>query len=73
MMDNGTLRRVWWFDSRTQEWRFFDPDPDLAPFNTLETVNLAAIPPVVVVVSLSRGQTFRGQSLYRGWNYILLR
>ena len=70
---NETLNRIWWLDSQTQEWKFFDPDPELAPFNTLETVNLAASPPVVVVVSVSRGQRFREQSLYRGWNYMVLR
>ena len=73
MVENGTLNRVWWLDSRTQEWKLFDPDPELAPFNTLETVNLATSPPVVVVVTASRGQSFRGQNLYRGSNYIVLR
>ena len=70
---SGALQRAWWLDSRTQEWRFFDPDPELAAFNTLSTVNLAAIPPVVVAVNVTSGQTFRGRTLYRGWNYIVLR
>ena len=73
LVDNRTLGRVWWLNSLTQEWKFFDSNPELAPFNTLEAVNLAASPPVVVIVSVSRGQTFRGQSLYRGLSYILLR
>ena len=73
LAENGTLDRVWWLDSRTQQWRFFDPDPKLLDFNTFDTVNLAASPPVVAVVNVSRGQKFRGQSLFRGWNYVLLR
>ena len=73
LAENGTLDRVWWLDSRTQQWKFFDPDPKLLDFNTFDTVNLAASPPVVAVVNVSRGQKFRGQSLFRGWNYVLLR
>ncbi len=73
LIGNRTLERVWWLDSRTQEWKFFDPDPALAAFNTLSTVNLAANPPVVVAVNVSRGQRFRGQTLFRGWNYVVLR
>ena len=26
---SGALKRVWWLDSRTQEWKFYDPDPDI--------------------------------------------
>ncbi len=73
LIGNRTLERAWWLDSRTQEWKFFDPDPDLAAFNTLSAVNLAANPPTVVAVNVSRGQRFRGQTLFRGWNYVLLR
>ncbi len=73
VISRGTLERIWWLDSRTREWRFFDPDPELAAFNTLSTVNLAAIPPVVVAVDVTSGQTFRGRTLFRGWNYIVLR
>ena len=69
----GTLERIWWLDSRTQEWKLFDPNPDLAAFNTLSTVDLASDPPTVVVVNVSRGQRFRGQTLFRGWNYVVLR
>ncbi len=73
LIGNRTLERVWWLDSRTQEWKFFDPDPALAAFNTFSTVNLAANPPVVMAVNVSRGQRFRGQTLFRGWNYVVLR
>ena len=70
---SGALNRVWWLDSRTQEWKFYDPDPDLAAFNTLTTINLTANPPVVAAVSVSRQTEFRGRTLYPGWNYIVLR
>ena len=70
---DGTLERIWWLDSRAQEWKFFDPDPELAAFNTLSTVDLASDPPTVVAVNVSRGQRFRGQTLFRGWNYVVLR
>ena len=45
MASAGLLKRVWWLDSRTQEWRFYDPDPQLAPFNTLSAIDLSANPP----------------------------
>ena len=70
---SGTLERVWWLDSRTQQWKFYDPAPQFAAFNTLETVDLAADTPVVLAVSVTRKQEFRGQTLYRGWNYMAMR
>ncbi len=60
-------------DSRTQDWKFFDPDPALAQFNTLTTVILAANPPVMLVISVSSQTEFRGQTLYRGSNYVVMR
>ena len=73
LIENRTLQRVWWLDSRTQRWLFFDPDPALAAFNTISTLNLAANPPVVLMVKVSRGQVFRGQDLFPGWNHVLIR
>ena len=29
--DSGVLQRVWWLNSRTQEWQFYDPEPRFAP------------------------------------------
>ncbi len=69
----GALQRVWWLDSRTQEWKFYDPDPDFAAFNTLTTIDQAANPPVVLAVGVSRQTEFRGRTLYRGWNYVVMR
>ena len=73
LVDEGTLTRVWRLDSRTQRWQFYDPDPAVAVFNTLHTVNLGAVPPVVVSVNVTRTQEFRGQTLHRGWNHVILR
>ena len=70
---SGVLQRVWWLDSRTQEWTFYDPDPAFAQFNTLTSVDLTANPPVVLAISVSSRQEFRGRTLYRGWNYVVMR
>ena len=73
LIANGTLGRVWWLDSRNQEWRVFDPRPELAPFNTLQQVDLNASPPTVLAVNVTRPQQFRGVPLYPGWNYLVMR
>ena len=73
LIKNRTLRRIWWFDSRNQEWKFFDPKPELECFNTLNTIDLSSNPPVVLVVQVSRQQDFRGNKLHAGWNHIVIR
>ena len=73
LADSGVLQRVWWLDSRTQEWKFYNPDPAFAAFNTLTTIDLAANPPVVLAVGVSRQAEFRSRTLYRGWNYVVMR
>ena len=73
LIANGSLGRVWWLDSRSQAWQVFDPRPQLAPFNTLRQIDLSASPPAVVAVSVTSRQQFRGQTLYPGWNYVVLR
>ena len=73
LIRNGTLERVWWLDSKNQRWVFFDPDPRFLRFNKLENVDLAANPPVVLAVGVKRRTEFRGQTLYRGWNYVVMR
>ena len=72
LIANGSLGRVWWFDSRSQAWRVFDPEPQLAPFNTLRQIDLATYPPPVVSVSVTSRQQFRGRTLYPGLNYVVL-
>ena len=54
LADSGVLQRVWWLNSRTQQWLFYDPDPQFTAFNTLTTIDLAANPPVVLAISVSR-------------------
>ena len=73
MADSGVLQRVWWLNSRTQQWQFYDPDPRFAPFNTLSNVDLGANPPVVLAIRVDRRTEFRGRTLYRGWNYVVMR
>ena len=73
LADSGVLQRVWWLDAQTQEWKFYNPDPAFAGFNTLTTIDLAANPPVVLAVRVSRQTEFRGRTLYRGSNYLVLR
>ena len=66
-------QQVWWLDSRTQEWLFYDPDPRFVAFNMLTTIDLTANPPAVLGMGLDRRTEFRGRTLYRGWNYVVLR
>ena len=73
LADSGVLQRVWWLNNRTQEWLFYDPDPAFESFNTLTTIDLSANPTVVLAISMSRQQEFRGRTLYPGWNYVVMR
>ena len=73
MADSSALQRVWWLNDRTQQWQLYDSDPRFAPYNTLSTVDLAANPPVVQAISVDRRTEFRGRTLYRGWNYVVMR
>ena len=60
LITNRSLATIWWFDSRNQEWKFFDPDPRLSPFNSLTALDVGSNPPAVVAVRVSRGQQFLG-------------
>ena len=73
LANSGLLQRVWWLDSRTQEWKFYDPDPQFTVFNTLTTIDMGANPPVVLAVGVDRRTEFRGRTLYRGWNHVVMR
>ena len=61
---------VWYLDGATQTWSFYDPDPEVAAFNTLVEVSSGD----VVSVVLSAGDTveFQGYTLYAGRNPICL-
>ena len=73
MANSSSLQRVWWLNGRTQQWQLYDPNPRFAPYNTLSTVDLAANPPVVQAIRVDRRTEFRGRTLYRDWNYVVIR
>ena len=68
LMRDGVLVRVWRLDPATQEWFFFDPRPEFADFNTLETVARET----VVVLIVGQDAEFRGEPLSTGSNYVFL-
>ena len=64
LIDNGTLSRVWYLQRDTQEWFFYDPAPEFAPFNTLTEVSSGQI----VDIIMTARDTFQGETLYVGSN-----
>ena len=48
LIDNGTLSRVWYLERSTQEWFFYDPAPEFAPFNTLNEVSTGQIVDIIM-------------------------
>ena len=50
-----------------------DSAPAMAGFNTISTLNLTANPLVALMINVTRGQMFRGQELFPGWNHVLIR
>ena len=64
LIDNGSLSRVWYLERETQEWFFYDPAPEFAPFNTLNEVSTGQI----VDIIMSAQDTFQGETLYVGSN-----
>ena len=64
------LVRVWYLDSATQTWSFYDPDPDVAAFNTLSQVASGQI--VSVIVGEGEAVEFQDKTLYAGTNNIAL-
>ena len=63
LIESGALVRVWYLDSATQSWSFFDPRPELADLNTLTEVNSLDI----VWMNLSTARVFQGDALSAGW------
>ena len=69
IIDNDdNLVGVFSFDNATQTWTSYDPDPDFADFNDLDTVSGGNI----VWVRVLKAQDFNGQALVDGWNQIVL-
>ena len=64
------LSRVWYLDRESQEWSFYDPDPELADFNTLSEVKSGQV--VQVIVTAGDPIEFQGATLYAGTNPIAL-
>ena len=64
------LSRVWYLDRASQQWSFYDPDPDFAAFNTLGEVSSGQV--VQVIVTEGEPIEFQGTTLYQGTNPISL-
>ena len=64
------LARVWYLDRATQEWSFYDPDPDFAAFNTLSEVSSGQV--VQIIVTDGGTVEFQDNTLYAGTNPIAL-
>ncbi len=65
------LVRVWYLDRATQTWSFYDPDPDVAAFNTLTEV--ASGQSVSIIITAGANVGFQGMTLYPGTNPIPLK
>ena len=64
------LVRVWFLDRATQQWSFYDPDPDVAAFNTLTEVSGGQI--VTIIISEGDSVEFQGGTLFAGSNPVSL-
>ena len=73
LIEGNILELVWWFVERSQKWQSYDPDPQFEAYNSLSTVDLAADPPVVLIVKVNQETVFRGRAMYLGWNYVVMR
>ena len=64
------LVRVWYLERATQVWSFYDPDPDVAAFNTLTEVSSGQN--VSIIISSGANIGFQDKTLYPGTNPIAL-
>ena len=64
----ANLIGVFWFNQDTQSYLFYDPDPDFAFFNDLETVERQQI----FWVRLRAPQHFLGRIRPAGWSLVVL-
>ena len=65
------LVRVWYLERATQVWSFYDPDPDVAAFNTLTEVSSGQN--VSIIISSGANIGFQDKTLYPGTNPIALK
>ena len=64
------LVRVWFLDRATQQWSFYDPDPEVVAFNTLTEVTGGQI--VTIIISEGDSVGFQGGTLFAGSNPVSL-
>ena len=64
------LVRVWYLERSTQVWSFYDPDPDVAAFNSLTEVSSGQN--VSIIISRGANIGFQDKTLYPGTNPIAL-
>ena len=64
------LVRVWFLDRATQQWSFYDPDPEVAAFNTLTEASSGQI--VTIIISEGDSVEFQGGTLFAGSNPVSL-
>ncbi len=68
LIQADVLVRVWYLDSATQSWSYYDPRPEFASLSTLTQVKSLD----VVWVNLSSAWDFQGATLNSGWRLIRL-
>lgn len=64
------LIRVWQFHAPTQSWMFFDPSPELAPYNTIIELEAGGFYQVIVEESQNAVLNGRDRVLYAGLTWI---
>ena len=66
----GNLIRIFNFSNRTKTWSFYDPDPDLAGINTLQTVASGEVYWIKVYADAVVTLNNKPRQLYSGWNLV---
>ena len=64
----ANLTGVFWFNDETQSYLSYDPDPNFADFNNLETVESQQI----FWLRLRAPQHFLGRTRHAGWSVVVL-
>ena len=68
LIATDNLVRVWRFNNSDHTWAFYDPRPAFEAVNTLTDASSGDIVWMIVVSEVE----FQGQTLFPGWNLILL-
>ena len=64
------LIRVWQFSPPTQSWMFFDPSPELVPYNTITELEAGGFYQVIVEENQNAVLNGRDRALYAGLTWI---